>query len=110
MLYSRRGVAEHMKSSHECIECAIVITNPLCSFCLTAQMKQVVGEVDRALATQIEPCHVEGGARCLGCSRGMALCAHCFSKDIYFYIKENNPDLAKEFLARFDFELRQAVV
>ena len=70
----------------------------------------MVGECDRKLANEIAGFTVEGKTKCVSCGRGMGLCAHCFSKDVYEYLHENNSKVAKEFLGRFDFELRKSLV
>ncbi|MBI2573708.1 hypothetical protein HYV86_07620 [Candidatus Woesearchaeota archaeon] len=98
-----------MKIASRCIDCDDVITNPICPDCLTLQMKQMVGEYDPVLATQIDSIRIDGATSCISCGEGMGLCAHCFSKDIYLQVKEVNPIIAKEFLARFDFDLRKRI-
>ncbi len=96
-----------MKAAHNrCIECDHVITNPICSDCLAEEMVVMVSEHDPKLASEIVGFALEGDTSCLKCGQGMALCAHCFSKDIYNYIEERNPLIAKEFVSRFDYDLR----
>jgi hypothetical protein len=90
-----------------CVECYEQITNPICSHCLTTEMKSMVN--DRKLASQIIPCDIEGDVTCIKCNRQMGLCAHCFSRDIYEFIKTQNKNLAKEFINRFDFDLRRSL-
>lgn len=70
-------------------------------------MSVMIGECDPKLAKKITGFMVEGKTKCISCGRKIGLCAHCFSKDIYQYLQENNPSLAAEFLRRFDFELRK---
>ena len=103
-----------MKSlASRCFACDEVITNPICSQCLAGQMKVVVGEYDQKLARRIvgfsSPAS-EGDMVCITCSQSMSLCAHCFSKDIYEYLSENNTQIAEEFINRFDFDLRQELM
>ena len=95
---------------NRCIECEDIITNPLCSYCLASQMSVLVGECDRKLADKIAGFTVEGKTKCISCNRNMGLCAHCFSKDVYQYLQENNTLVAAEFLKSFDFQLRQEFV
>lgn len=97
-------------SLNRCIECDEIITNPICSECLAERMKTVVQEHDPKLAEEITGMEIGGATECISCGKNMGLCAHCFSKDIYELVEEQNPALAREFIARFDFELRQKVV
>lgn len=102
-----------MKSSHapfnQCIECDEIITNPICTECLADRMKLMVKEYDETLAEKINGLEIEGNTSCLFCGKKTALCAHCFSKDVYEMIHENHPEIAMEFAGRFDFDLRQSV-
>jgi len=61
------------------------------------------------LANNLEIYDAEGDTTCLFCQRGMSICPHCTSKDVYDYLHEKDEKIAKEFAARFDFELRQEV-
>ncbi len=90
-----------------CIDCQEAITNPVCPNCLAEQMKVFVGETNDGLASYIYGANIEGSTQCISCQQGMGLCAHCFSRDIYCFILENDMLLAKEFKARFDFDLRR---
>ncbi len=93
--------------SSRCMECDDVITNPLCAHCLAEKMRMVVGITNKTLAKNIVGFSSEGSTTCLQCGDHMALCAHCFSKDIYEYVQENDPQLAKDFIRHFDFDLRR---
>ncbi|PIN87839.1 hypothetical protein COV12_01655 [Candidatus Woesearchaeota archaeon CG10_big_fil_rev_8_21_14_0_10_32_24] len=90
-----------------CIECNHIITNPICASCLSEEMVLLVSETRPDLAQNIRGFHFDGDVHCIKCNESMGLCAHCFSKDIYEYIKENDSVLAKEFVNRFDFDLRR---
>ncbi len=91
---------------HRCIDCQEIISNPVCSECLSLQMKQMLGEIDPNLPEKIVTCNFSGDTHCIGCGNEMGLCAHCFSKDVYEQIKDLNTIAAEEFLARFDYDLR----
>jgi len=93
-----------------CAECHDVISNPVCPDCLTKQMKVVLDELNPKLSKEITSCQIDGETRCLSCGEKMGLCAHCFSKDVYFQLLEKNEDIAEEFLSRFDFDLRMALL
>ncbi|MDP3990276.1 MAG: hypothetical protein Q8Q01_03660 [archaeon] len=90
---------------NRCVECFHTITNPLCTSCLAERMNMVIGETYPGLAKEIIPANIEGETECISCHKKTGLCAHCFSKDIYEYLKERNPAAAKEFCNRFDFEI-----
>ncbi|MFH1683223.1 MAG: hypothetical protein ABIA37_05505 [Candidatus Woesearchaeota archaeon] len=66
-----------------------------------------VSEMDEELAEEIKGFEMEGETGCLFCGQGMAICAHCFSRDVYEYLREKNAVVAEEFLEAFDFELRR---
>jgi len=91
----------------ECVECEEVITNPICTDCLAVRMREFVGTADRKLAQEIHGFELDGETTCILCGKGMSICAHCFSRDIYDYLEEKNKSLAEEFAARFDFDLRK---
>ncbi len=93
-----------------CAECDEIITNPICTECLADRMRLVVGENNPALAQQIQGFPLDGGINCLRCGKSMAICAHCFSKDIYEFLREENSPIAPEFASRFDFDIRRELV
>ncbi len=90
-----------------CIECDEVITNPICTECLAERMRIVVEEQEPQLAQQIQGLAIEGETICLFCGKKMAVCAHCFSRETYEFLQEQNPMLAAEFASRFDFDVRK---
>ncbi|MBU0457474.1 MAG: hypothetical protein ABH824_07435 [Nanoarchaeota archaeon] len=92
---------------NRCVECDDVITNPLCTSCLAERMAMVVKEQDSELAKEIKSIEIEGDTTCIFCGKKMGLCAHCFSKDIYEFLLENNPKIAEDFISQFDFDLRR---
>ena len=92
---------------NRCAECDEIITNPICSDCLAQNMRVMVGQFDPTLAEDITGFDIEGDTQCIRCGRSMGLCAHCFSKDIYFFLEEKKSSLAEDFLANFDFDLRR---
>ena len=94
-----------------CVECDEVITNPICSDCLAKTMQVMVAEYDQQLAKEIVGFSMEEGVTtCIHCGKSMSLCAHCFSLDIYEFLQEKRPDIAEEFVSRFDFDLRQELI
>ena len=94
---------------NRCVDCDDIITQPICSECLSNQMKVMVAELDPSLVSEIDSANIPGGTHCIQCSSEMGLCAHCYSKDIYFQIKEKNSEIAEQFIARFDFGLRESL-
>jgi len=97
-------------TTYQCIECDEIINNPVCSDCLAGQMRVMIREYHPALARKIRGFKVEGDTCCILCGKNMGLCAHCFSKGIYEYLQQKNELVAKEFLNRFDFDLRKSWV
>ncbi len=70
-------------------------------------MRVMVGQFDSALAEEISGFAIEGETNCIRCGRAMGLCAHCFSKDVYFFLEEKRSSLTDDFMVNFDFELRR---
>src|SRR3989344_9326726 len=98
-----------LAASYACMECDEVITEPICSGCLSKRMQEFVGESDPELAKEIENLVVpEGDSPCLFCGKKMNLCAHCFSREVYTFLQEKNPEVAEIFMGRFDFDLRRS--
>ncbi|MCK4589578.1 MAG: hypothetical protein KAT77_03985 [Nanoarchaeota archaeon] len=93
----------------KCTLCAETITNPICPDCLSQRVFSWLNEINPVLAHKIKTLNLETetGDSCLFCGKKMSICAHCSSRDIYEFLEQNNQDLAKEFAARFDFELRK---
>jgi hypothetical protein len=73
-------------------------------------MRASIAHIHPRLANKIQSTPVAGETKCILCQSFMALCAHCFSKDIYQYLEEKHPKLAQEFLTNFDFDLRRELV
>ncbi|HLC75083.1 MAG TPA: hypothetical protein VJH88_04485 [Candidatus Nanoarchaeia archaeon] len=97
-------------TENSCVVCEEVITNPICPDCLARQMRAWLSEVKPALAGTIDGGYVPGETNCLFCSKDMGICAHCYSRDVYEQLMLSDEKIAKEFMARFDFELRKEVV
>lgn len=93
-----------------CVICSEAITNPICPECLAERMQDWLRQTNPKLAKEVKGYHLDGDTRCIFCGKGMTICAHCFSMDIYDYLADNNLELATEFAARFDFELRKELV
>ena len=86
-----------------CIICQEGITNPICPECLAKEIEYWRPELKTSLAMPGS----WGKVRCMFCGKGMNICAHCYSKDIYDLIKEEFPWLAEEFIEKFDFGLKE---
>ena len=72
-------------------------------------MQDWLKQINPKLAKDVRGYHLDGDTKCIFCNKGMTICAHCFSMDIYDYLADNNLELATEFAARFDFELRKSL-
>ena len=91
----------------KCIVCREGITNPICPGCLAKEIGYWRPELKTSLAT---PAASAESVRCMFCGKGMSICAHCYSRDIYDLIKEEFPWLAEEFIERFDFGLKKELL
>lgn len=90
-----------------CMECDEVITTPLCTNCLSVQMFMMIREYDSRLAKKVVVSTMEGDTPCLSCGKGISVCVHCYSKEVYEFLKDRNTPVAVEFMRRFDFGLRK---
>ncbi len=70
----------------KCIVCREGITNPICPECLAKEIGYWRPELKTSLAM---PAASAESVRCMFCGKGMTICAHCYSKDIYDLIKED---------------------
>lgn len=96
---------------NSCLECNQTITNPICPECLATRVKNWLDDMGKTgTAKKITAHNVNGPTKCIFCGQGMSICAHCYSKDIYDFLFDKDPKLAREFLSRFDFELREEVL
>ncbi len=93
-----------------CIQCDEPITNPICPDCLAKQMRAWLSEIAPSLSKEISGFGMDGEIACIFCGNSMSICAHCFSKDIYEQLKEKDAKIAREFMSRFDFDLRRELL
>ena len=107
--YSAKMRAQQSAAS-SCVVCEEVITNPICPDCLARQMRAWLSETNPELARTIDGGYVPGETTCLFCSKDMGICAHCYSKDVHDQLALSDKKLAREFMARFDFQLRKSEV
>jgi hypothetical protein len=103
-------ITKMLKPFHSCVQCDEAITNPICTDCLADRMRIMIGEHSKKLAEEVVSVPIDGDTICITCGSRMGLCAHCFSKDVHEDLNEINPILAREFLGRFDFEIRKKLV
>ena len=87
----------------KCIICQEGITNPICPECLAKEIGYWKPELKTSLETPVS----SGAVRCMFCGKGINICAHCYSRDVYNLVNEDFPWLAEEFIERFDFGLRE---
>ncbi len=95
---------------NRCVHCDDVITNPLCPSCLAKRMVVTLNEHNSKLANAIIGFKIDGDTTCISCGERMGLCAHCFSRDMYEFLAEREPQIASTFLGHFDFDLRKELV
>ena len=99
------------KGEEKCVVCQEAITNPICPECLQREIEHWLADTMPSLVGEIRGC--EGIAdtyshdvtECVICGKNMAVCAHCFCKDIYELLEQQLGGMAEEFLFTFNFEL-----
>jgi len=90
----------------QCVICQEAITNPICPACLAKEIKVWLNEVKPEWTDKIvEPFEDRYGTRCISCGKGMSICAHCYSKDVYEFLLEEDHELAKQFLEHFNYDI-----
>ena len=94
--------AQVQKEDAQCINCREGITNPICPACLAKEIKNWRKDMNLASAPDMDY-----GVDCILCSRKMSICAHCYCKDVYFDLLEEQPELADEFIETFNFGLKE---
>jgi hypothetical protein len=99
---------EHMETS--CVECEHQITNPICPDCLAQDMRAWIAEVSPEMVMDVDGFSMDGDVSCLFCHQSISICAHCYSKDVYEQLALKDKKLAREFMARFDFDLRKELM
>ena len=87
----------------QCIVCNEGITNPICTDCLREQMIEWKPEIKEFLSTV----DYEGIVKCLFCSKGMSICAHCYSRDVYLWLSRSQPEIAEQFIHIFNYGLKE---
>jgi hypothetical protein len=102
--------AQNQNAASSCVVCEHVITNPICPDCLSTRMRSWLAEVNPEIASDVDGFSIPGETHCLFCNQEMGICAHCYSKDVYEQILLKDVLLAREFVARFDFDLRRDLV
>lgn len=95
-----------------CIECREGITNPICPDCLAREMESWEPKMKSILLTPDfeRDTYVGDGVRCIFCGRFMSICAHCYTRDIYDSVVEEYPEIAEEFIERFNFGLKEELM
>ena len=92
----------------QCIECREGITNPICPDCLAKEIEAWKPWLKPILSAP--GTYVAEGVRCMFCGRLMSICAHCYTKDLYNYLVEQEPEIAEEFLEIFDFGIKEELI
>jgi len=93
---------------NRCVECQQIIENPICPRCLGREIKQWLKEKVPELATILEITPNYGtGTKCIFCNKDVAICAHCFSKDVYLEVTKLRPELSEDFISCFNYGLRE---
>lgn len=92
----------------ECIVCTEAITNPVCPDCLATEAKMWLADYSPKLAGLIRPEPVtnafkHSASKCVICGSNMAVCAHCYSKDMLVEIAQEEPTIAANFARTFEY-------
>jgi hypothetical protein len=103
---------------HMCNVCGEAITNPLCPFCLTLEIKawltfypglsqDLLPKINTYLH-RINNTITSYGTRCIKCNEQKAVvCPYCFTEFVFYELKNMNAEqyIIKEFYEFFNFDL-----
>lgn len=94
----------------ECVMCEEPITNPICPACLQEGVRQwLLEQRQEELADEVDELTRNvfansGETFCIKCDNSMALCAYCYTNEVFGLIKQH-PRLVKNYLSYFNFDL-----
>jgi hypothetical protein len=104
-------LGEVVKMKHipdkRCLICDEVISNPICTDCINAEIKDWLLEREIEL---IEDNNVIGSTICCICGKNIDICPSCYTNDLYSMIKTKYPHLQEQFKTYFNFELKHNIV
>lgn len=106
-----------LESQHICDVCSEAVTNPICPFCITVEIKAwltlypslskeilpIINKYLEKISNQI----VNYGTECIKCKNKRAhVCPYCFTDFIFRELRRLNtpPFILKEFFAFFNFD------
>ena len=95
----------------KCVICQEAITNPICPACLQREVAHWLADKKPALVaglrsyTEVFSTYGHKGVRCIICGSDMKICAHCFCKDIYDFLKAEILENTEDFVTSFNFDL-----
>lgn len=99
----------------QCVVCEEVITNPVCSECLTTEIRQWLVDKKPSLVPLFEDkidifdSYTHKSSACVICMGDMNVCPHCLCMEVYLWLQEDYRQYAEEFLDLFNFELRECL-
>ena len=92
-----------------CVVCREGITNPICPDCLAMEIKNWNNSINLS-RPDFGNTLVGEGVRCIFCGKVMSICAHCYARDVYDSLIEEQPELGEEFIETFDFGLKRELL
>jgi len=94
----------------KCVECQEVITQPVCSQCLSVEMEDWLQEAKPELLDELKLVADEsfgmGDINCILCKERMNICTYCFTEHILEWLGKN-PKLIPEFVTFFNYDLER---
>ena len=111
---SKLVIMGNENNPNRCLLCREAITNPVCYSCIEKGILIWLDETDNALVQELKNISkilssrlsMQRETKCILCSRKMNICAHCYTRDVFEWLKNVKPELVEEFLDRFNFELK----
>lgn len=94
----------------ECVVCREAVTNPICPDCLAAEAKTWLAENSPDLIGFISKTETvtkafrHSASNCVICGKEMAVCPHCYSRDMFQELAQQSPSMAARFAQVFNYE------
>jgi len=75
-----------------CIICREGIVNPICPECRAKEIKHWKPGMSKLMTRPAFKYTTE--AKCISCGKNISICAHCYSRDIYDILMDEEPEAA----------------
>ncbi|MBI4448693.1 hypothetical protein HY641_01545 [Candidatus Woesearchaeota archaeon] len=95
-----------------CQVCDEGVTNPICPGCLEQESTQFLLDHKPTLIpllrarSKIFNVPMDAVSICVSCGDAIKVCPHCYCKEIALWLYEDHPNIARQFVTTFNYELK----